>query len=619
MMLLFSSRPRTLTPGSIQPVTPPPLFNALMGPTCWGCLSILGLISLLAFSPLGFAQPKNTAPSPAKSAPKESTTNSALSAQWMFEILLGEINALEGQAPTAYALILDVAKKSGDEKAFERAIEIALKSRSGEAALEAARAWREAQPNSQSAHQYLVQIFIALNQLNEVESALGRLLLITPKEEKIELIRSIPRQFTRVQNKALAAQIVERVLEGAKANRSLSAAAWSAVGQMKLLNNDQEGAMAAVQKGHQADAQSADPLWLALGLMEMRYFEAENFLQRFFSQKSSSVDAELHFAYAKILLQNQELKPGIEQLLILTKKHPSMPLPWLYLASAQLESDWVAEAKIHFEKFLALQATAPTPMNEREASQAYFGLSQIASQQGDLNKAEEWLSLITHGPSRVSAFVQRALILNKKGQAQSAIDLILTLPEDTSAERKSKNTALAQIYRDQKNFTQALEVLKAAFKQSPKDDDVTYELAMAYEKLNRLDEMELALKAIIQRNPNYHAALNALGYSLADRNLRLPQAREYIVKALEMSPEDPFIMDSLGWVEFKMGKLKEALAILKRAYAIKPDADIAAHLGEVMYQLGLKEEAIQLWHTALDKSPGNEVLQETLKRLGIKI
>ena len=579
----------------------------------------VGLLGLFCLVPLAFAQPKNTAPQLSKSPPKAATTNSALSAQWMFEILLGEINALEGQAPTAFALILDVAKKSGDEKTFERAIEIALKSRSGEAALEAARAWREAQPNSQSANQYLVQIYIALNQLSDVEPALARLLLITPKDEKIELIRSIPRQFTRVQNKALAAQLVERVLEGAKSNRSLAAASWSAIGQMKLLANDQEGAMNAAQKGNQMDPQSADPIWLALGLMELRYVEAENFLQRFFAQKSPPVEADVHFAYAKILLQNQENQSGIEQLLTITKKHPDMPLPWLYLASAQLESDRVAEAQSHFLKFLSLQASRPTPMNEREASQAYFGLSQIASQQGDLNKAEEWLSRITQGPSKVSAYVQRALILNKKGQGQSAVDLILSLPEDTSAERKSKNTALAQIYRDQKNFTKALDVLKETFKQNPMDDDLTYEMAMAYEKLNRLDEMELALKVIIQRNPNYHAALNALGYSLADRNLRLPQAREYIVKALEMSPEDPFIMDSLGWVEFRMGKLQEALAILKRAYTIKPDADIAAHLGEVMFQAGQKEEALKLWRMAIEKSPDNEVLQETLKRLGIHI
>ena len=578
-----------------------------------------GWLALVLVCQLSWAQPKTPASKVPKASPESAVNNSALSAQWMFEILLGEINVLQGQAPTGYALLLDVAKKSKDEKAFERAVEIALKSRSGEAALDAAKAWREALPSSQGANQYVVQILIALNELSETEQALGRLLLITPKEEKLELIRSIPRQFARVNNKPLAAQIVERALESSKAIKPLSAAAWSAIGHMRLLASDAEGAFGAAQKANQIDPKSTDPIWLALGLMELRHMEAENFLNRFFSQKSISIDLDLHFAYAKVLLQNQQLKVGIAQLLALTSKHPDFSLGWLYLATAQLESEWMLDAEANFKKFLEVQSSKPQAMDEREASQAYFGLAQIANQRGDLSQAEEWLGLITQGTSKVTAFVQRALILNKKGQTKSAIELISGLPEETPPERRSKWLALAQVYRDQKEFAKTLDVLKEAFKENPKDDDMVYELAMAYEKLNLLQEMELALKVIIKRNPNYHAALNALGYSLADRNLRLEQARDYIVKALELVPEDPFVMDSLGWVEFRMGRLKESLAILQKAHTLKPDADIAAHLGEVMYALGQKEDARKLWQTALKKSPDNEVLKETLKRLGIGI
>ncbi len=590
----------------------PPAGSAFMTKkTSWTWLA------LVLVSQLSWAQPKPPANKVTKTTPENASSNSALSAQWMFEILLGEINVLQGQAPTGYALLLDVAKKSGDEKAFERAVEIALKSRSGEAALEAAKAWREALPSSQAANQYVVQILIALNELNETEQALGRLLLITPKDEKLDLIRSIPRQFARVSNKPLAAQIVERALESSKAIKSLSAAAWAAIGHMRLLASDAEGAFGAVQKAYQIDPKSPDPLWLAVGLMELRHMEAENFLQRFFSQKSPSVELDLHFAYAKVLMQNQQLKAGIAQLLALTTKYRDFSLGWLYLASAQLESEAVLDAEVNFKKFLEVQSSKPQAMDEREASQAYFGLAQIANQRGDLSQAEQWLGLITQGPSKVTAYVQRALILNKKGQAQSAIELINGLPQETPPERKSKWLALAQVYRDQKELTKTLEVLKEAFKENPKDDDMVYELAMAYEKLNLLQEMELALKAIIKRNPTYHAALNALGYSWADRNIRLEQARDYIVKALELVPEDPFVMDSLGWVEFRMGRLKESLAILQKAHTLRPDADIAAHLGEVMYTLGQKDDARKLWQTALSKSPDNEVLKETLKRLGI--
>ncbi len=592
---------------------PPPRSAAMTHHLSWG------MLTLLLVSQLSWAQPKSLGSKVDKTPSNNVISNSALSAQWMFEILLGEINVLQGQAPTGYALLLDVAKKSGDEKAFERAVEIALKSRSGEAALEAAKAWRESLPSSQGANQYVVQILIALNELNEAEQALGRLLLITPKEEKLELIRSIARQFARVSNKVLAAQVVERALESSKAVKALSAAAWASIGHMRLLASDAEGAFGAAQKAYQIDPKSPDPIWLALGLMELRHLEAQNFLQRFFSQKSPPVDLDLHFAYAKVLLQNQQTKAGIAQLLVLTSKYRDFSLGWLYLASAQLESEWALDAELSFKKFLEVQASKPQAMDEREASQAYFGLAQIANQRGDLSQAEQWLSLITQGSSKVTAYVQRALILNKKGQSQSAIELINGLPQETPPERRSKSLALAQVYRDQKEFTKTLNVLKEAFKENPKDDDMVYELAMAYEKLNLLEEMELALKAIIRRNPTYHAALNALGYSWADRNMRLEQARDYIVKALELVPEDPFVMDSLGWVEFRMGRLKESLAILQKAHTLKPDADIAAHLGEVMYTLGQKDEARKLWQTALSKSPDNEVLKETLKRLGIGI
>jgi Flp pilus assembly protein TadD len=145
---------------------------------------------------------------------------------------------------------------------------------------------------------------------------------------------------------------------------------------------------------------------------------------------------------------------------------------------------------------------------------------------------------------------------------------------------------------------------------------LAYELGMAYEKLNRLEAMEKILKSITVRSPNYYAAFNALGYSWADRSLKLPEAKNLIVKALEMAPEDPFIMDSLGWVEFRLGHLKEALAILKQAHHLRADSDIAAHLAEVMHALGQKREASVLMKEAQKNTSSSEVLNETIKRLG---
>ena len=143
-----------------------------------------------------------------------------------------------------------------------------------------------------------------------------------------------------------------------------------------------------------------------------------------------------------------------------------------------------------------------------------------------------------------------------------------------------------------------------------------YDLAMAAEKLDKIDEMELLLRQVIVEKPDYHHAYNALGYSLADRKLRLPEARALVKKALEFAPNDPFILDSLGWVEFRSGNLNEALHILQGAFESRQDAEIAAHLGEVLWSLGQQDQARAIWKNGLRQGPDNETLLETIKRLG---
>ena len=139
------------------------------------------------------------------------------------------------------------------------------------------------------------------------------------------------------------------------------------------------------------------------------------------------------------------------------------------------------------------------------------------------------------------------------------------------------------------------------------------------EKINKLDEMERILRSIIEAKPDYQHAYNALGFALADRNIRLKEARELIVTALEFSPDDPMIIDSLGWVEFRLGNKVAALAILERAYQSKNDPEIGTHLGEVHWSLGQRDKALKLWRDAKKVAPNNEILLETIKRLKVKL
>jgi Flp pilus assembly protein TadD len=184
---------------------------------------------------------------------------------------------------------------------------------------------------------------------------------------------------------------------------------------------------------------------------------------------------------------------------------------------------------------------------------------------------------------------------------------------------RAKLLAEAQVLRDVKQWSEANKVLASANQRFPDDVDLLYEQSMMSEKLNRLDEMERLLRRVIELKPDHHHAHNALGYSLAERNMRLPEAKALIEKALAIAPGEPFITDSLGWVEYRMGHRDEALRLLRDAYKSRPDPEIAAHLGEVLWVSGQRDEARRVLREGRSRDATNDVLRETLARLRVDL
>ena len=233
--------------------------------------------------------------------------------------------------------------------------------------------------------------------------------------------------------------------------------------------------------------------------------------------------------------------------------------------------------------------------------------------------AENWLSRIENSSEMIQAQTRRASILASQGKLEQGRQLIRQLPEKTPAEARLKVNAEIGLLRDVKQYRLAYEAIAQALVKSPNEPELLYDQAMMAEKLGQLDDMERLLRQVIKLKPDYHHAYNALGYSLAERNLRLPEAKELIKQALTYAPTDPFIRDSLGWVEFRMGNTAEAAAILEAAYKAKPDAEIAAHYGEVLWCMGQRDRAIAIWQEGKLLNPENETLLETLKRLRVKL
>ncbi|MDB5848154.1 MAG: hypothetical protein JWP29_1906 [Rhodoferax sp.] len=547
----------------------------------------------------------------------EPIIHSAMTAELFYELFLGELNLSGGEPGAAFSLILDSARKSNDGRLFQRAVEIALQSRSGDAALQAARAWHEAQPDSRDANRYLLQILVALNRVQDTLEPLRADLAMVDLLERPIAFAAIPRTYARVTDKPLAASVVEEALAAYLQDKAVGAAAWTTVGRMRLLAGDSSGALEAARRGQALDAKADGPALLALEMMGPKIPLAEPIVKDYMNGQPAP---EMRMAYARVLLDGLRYAEANQQLVLVTTEKPDFAEAWLVQGTLQAQDNQLPAAEASLQRFVTLaQALPASEERSRGLAQAYLALAQVAEKRKDYPGAEAWLNKIDNAEDLFGAQNRRASLLAKQGKMTEARALIRALPERNAAETRLKLSAEVQLLRDNKDYQGAYDLLAAAIAKDPKDVDLLYDQAMVAEKLDKLDEMERLLRELITIKPDFHHAYNALGYSLADRNVRLPEARQLIQKALEFVPNDPFISDSLGWVEFRMGNKEEALRILDQAYKAKPDAEIAAHLGEILWSVGQRDRAATVWKEGLLINNENETLQETLKRLRVKL
>ncbi|HSI53320.1 MAG TPA: tetratricopeptide repeat protein [Ramlibacter sp.] len=569
-----------------------------------------GALLLLALAQAAPAQTSEAAPADSSVAP------TALDADLFYQLLLGELNARGTEPNAGYSLILDAARKTNDAALYQRAVEVAFQARSGESALQAARAWTQAQPTSREANRYVLQILIALNRVAESIEPLKTELSLADAKDRVGVLGAISRTYSRVTDKKLAAAAVEQGLADYLSKPETGPAAWTAVGRLRLAAGDTPGALEAARRGQALSPAAEGPVLLALELMDPKVPQAEPIVRRYIDARPLP---ELRMGYARALLDAQRYAEASQQLQVVTAEKPDYPEAWLVQGTLQLQDNQDAAAETSLKRYISLaQEQRSGEERSRGLAQAYMSLSRIAERRKDYAMAGAWLDRIENPQDLVAAQHRRASILARQGKLDEARKLLRSLPERTPEDARMKLTAEVQLLRDHKQYKGAYELLAQATAKPPLDADLVYEQAMLAEKMNNLADMERLLRKVIAAKPEYHAAYNALGYSLADRNIRLPEAKELIQKALTFAPDDPFISDSLAWVEFRMGNRGEALRILDIAYKARPDADIAAHLGEVLWSLGQRERAQAIWKEGLLLNAENETLLETLKRLRVK-
>jgi tetratricopeptide (TPR) repeat protein len=606
------------------------LFVSAHGNRCrsWTLGGLFAALAWVCVPALAQSPQPDTLTAPAKTEAE----NSSLDAPLFYQLLIGEIELSTGRPGSAYEVVLDAAKRTRDEALFRRAVEIALQARAGEQALEATRAWRQAAPDSIDARRYQVQILTVLNRPEEVGEPYKSWLALATPDQRAAVIGATPRLLQRVTDRKQAATLLEQWLAPYRDAPDTRVAARVALGRMWLAASDPSKALQLAQQAAADDSDAPAPMFLAIELMQIRP-EAEAMVLQYMARPHP--DTGVRLSYVTTLTRAQRYAEAAQQLDRLTQDEPNLAAPWLTLGALRLDMKQPREAENALKRFIDLVQKQPVATessepdadadvageasDDRRLTQAWLLLSQIAEQRGDLKAAEAWLAKIDDPKGALEVQSRRASLLARQGQMAQARELIRRVPERNDEEARNKILAEVQLLREFKRWREAVEVMTAANKRFPEDADLLYEQAMLEDKLDHYAEMERLLQRVIALKPDNPHAHNALGYSLADRSVRLPEAKSLIQKAMTLAPGDPFIVDSMGWVEFRMGNRDEALRWLRQAYSSRPDTEIAAHLGEVLWAMGKRDEARRVWQDARGRDAANEVLKETLARLKVSL
>lgn len=549
----------------------------------------------------------------------QSQPQSRMTARLLYELLLSEFALQQGDAQTGASHMLNAARRTGDESLFKRATEMAIQSRAGPAALEATRAWSQAYPDSVEASRYQLQVLIALGRVADTDAPLRKLLAALPEAEKISFISAIPALYQRAPDRTVAAQAVELGLSDAIAHKELAPAAWTTIGRMRLQAGDPAGALSAATLGQDDGASSEWPALLALQLMTSANEPlAEALVLRHLNNPQAT--PEVRIGYARALVELGRFTDAHAQLDQLNQQLPDYPEGWLVKGALLADERREAEAEAALQRYLELvQAQAEQPGASREVgrSQALMMLARIAERRRDYAGAEKLLAQVDSPDQILAVQVRRAHLLARQGQLEEARQAIRAAPERRAEDARQKLLAEAQLLREHGQAEAAYLLLSAELEKSPDDEVLLYDAGMAAEGAERLADMERLFRRLIEINPEAHHAYNALGYSLADRGLRLDEARALVEKAVQLSPDDSYIQDSLGWVAYRQGRASEARSILEAAYQKRPDPEIAAHLGEVLWVLGEHDHARRIWRDGLRLDAENDTLVKTLKRLQV--
>ncbi|HET7197331.1 MAG TPA: tetratricopeptide repeat protein [Burkholderiales bacterium] len=523
-----------------------------------------------------------------------------LSEPTLYEFLLGEIALQRGEYKVAAETYLDLARRTRDPRVARRAVEVANQGHLTDLAIEAAKTWLDVDPQSTAALQVTAALYVAAKRVEEAGPYLDRLLSAPGVNLEAGLLQ-LNRLLAGNPDKAANLRVVRRIA----AKHAELPQAHFAVAQAALAAGQEGDALKAIHR-----AEELRPDWEGAVLFEAEILgrrssaEAAKRLGAFVERNPKSRDARL--GYARALVLDNRLPEARQQFDAVIAANPgnSELVYAVGILAFQLKDYPVAEDSM--KKLLG--------MSYRDPDAVRYILGQIAEEEKDWPRAIGWYDQIKDGEHALAARLRTANALAREGRLDDARGYLHKVASDNPDQKVQVTVTEAQLLRDAKRYRDAFDFLAGALKADPDQPELLYDYALTAEKLDRFDVLEANLKKLIKEQPDHAHAYNALGYSLADRNMRLPEARKLIEKALELAPDDSFIVDSLGWVQYRQGDLKDAAQTLRRAYDGRPDPEIGAHLGEVLWVLGNRAEANRVWQESLKNAPDNETLRQTIER-----
>ena len=532
--------------------------------------------------------------------PSPELPNQDLTGDVLYEFLVAEIAGQRGNLALSAQAYADLAKRTRDPRVAERATEMALHARMPEAAIESAKVWAESSPGSSRALATASSLLIRANRLDEAEPYLQKVLAVQSANRGDGFLQ-LNGLLANNPDKATNLRVVQRLAQSypdlAQAHFAVAqAAAGAGQDELALKEIREAGRL-------QPDWELA-VLYEASLLQKTSNAAATDRLAGYLKMHPKS--REVRLAYARALVADKNYPDARGQFEQLLKDHPGNTDVVFAVAvlSMQLE-DWPG-AEANLKRLLDL--------GYADRNSVRFYLGQVTEEQKRFPEALQWYGEVTRSEQFMPAQIRSAQVMSKQGDLDGARKYLQNVSAANSEQRAQLIIAEAQLLRDANRPKEAFDVLEHGLGQLPNNPELLYDHAMLAEKLERMDILEASLRQVIKLRPDHAHAYNALGYSLADRNVRLDEAKGLIDQALKLAPDDSYIIDSLGWVLYRQGKTEEALKELQRAYAGRQDAEIAAHLGEVLWVLGRRTEAQRVWDEALAKTPSNDVLIKTVQK-----